>query len=46
MSAYTGKAVTWEQALNSRERLMAANLAFDMKLPVVQVAVPGFTPLV
>jgi predicted dehydrogenase len=46
MSAYTGQAVTWEQALNSRERLMSENLAFEMKLPVAQVAVPGFTRLV
>jgi predicted dehydrogenase len=46
MSAYTGRAVTWEQALNSRERLMPENLTFEMKLAVAQVAVPGFTRLV
>jgi predicted dehydrogenase len=46
MTAYTGRAVTWEQALNSRERLMPEHLSFEMKLPVAQVAVPGFTRLV
>jgi hypothetical protein len=45
MSAYTGRAVTWEQALNSQERLMPENLAWDMRLPVPPVAVPGRTQL-
>jgi len=45
MSAYTGKTVTWEQALNSQESLMPQNLAWDMKLPVAPVPVPGQTPL-
>ena len=30
MSAYTGKAVTWEQALNSQQNLMPENLTWDM----------------
>jgi predicted dehydrogenase len=45
MSAYTGRAVTWEQALNSQERLMPESLTFEMRLPVPPVAVPGRTPL-
>ncbi len=45
MSAYTGKTVTWDQALNSQQRLMPENLAWDMSLPVAPVAVPGTTPL-
>jgi myo-inositol 2-dehydrogenase/D-chiro-inositol 1-dehydrogenase len=45
MSTYTGKAVTWDQALNSQERLMPANLTWDMPLPVAPVAVPGQTEL-
>ncbi len=45
MSAYTGKAVTWEAALNSQMNLMPANLAWNMTLPVAPVAVPGTTPL-
>jgi myo-inositol 2-dehydrogenase/D-chiro-inositol 1-dehydrogenase len=45
MSAYTGKRVTWEQALNTKEDLMPKNLSWDMKLPVPPVAIPGKTPL-
>jgi myo-inositol 2-dehydrogenase/D-chiro-inositol 1-dehydrogenase len=45
MSAYTGKAVTWEEALNSKEELVPANLAWDMSLPVPLVAMPGKTEL-
>ena len=45
MSAYTGKMVTWEQALNSKEDLVPASLAFGpMKVP--PVAVPGVTELI
>src|SRR5207245_11451384 len=46
MSAYTGKAVTWERALNSKEDLCPQHLAWDMSLPEPQVAMPGKTPLV
>lgn len=45
MSAYTGKSVTWEQALGSEENLAPANFAMG-ELPVAEVAVPGRTPLV
>jgi myo-inositol 2-dehydrogenase/D-chiro-inositol 1-dehydrogenase len=45
MSAYTGKAVTWEQALNSKEQLMPPGLALG-PLPTPAVAIPGQTPLV
>lgn len=45
MSAYTGKAITWEQAMNSKLDLMPPNLAFG-PLPVPEVAVPGRTPLI
>ena len=45
MAAYTGQTVTWEQALNSKEDLTPANLAFgDMPMP--PVAVPGLTKFV
>ena len=45
MSAYTGKAVTWEEALNSKEDLIPKTLAFgDLALP--PVAMPGQTPLI
>jgi len=45
MAAYTGQAVTWEQALNSQEQLMPANLDWDITLPVAPVAMPGQTEL-
>lgn len=48
MSAYTGKVVTWEFALNqSKLNLLerAEQLAFG-SMPVDEVAVPGKTPLV
>ena len=45
MSAYTGRMVTWEQALNSKLDLMPKNLKFG-PLPTPPVAVPGDTPLV
>jgi predicted dehydrogenase len=45
MSAYTGKTVTWEQALNSQLALMPERLTWDMQLPVPAVAVPGTTQL-
>jgi hypothetical protein len=41
MSAYTGRAVTWDQALNAEGSIVPANLAWDMNLPVPPVAIPG-----
>jgi predicted dehydrogenase len=46
MSAYDGREVTWEQALNSRENLMPENLTWDMKMPEPPVAVPGKTRII
>lgn len=45
MSAYTGQAVTWEQAMASQENLFPENLSFGA-LPVPPVAMPGRTRLV
>jgi len=45
MAAYTGKLVTWEQALNSEESLMPATLDWNAPLPVPPVAMPGQTEL-
>ncbi|MBL9031085.1 MAG: Gfo/Idh/MocA family oxidoreductase [Phycisphaerae bacterium] len=45
MSAYTGKVVTWEQALNSTLDLVPAKLEMG-PLATPEVAVPGRTPLV
>lgn len=41
MSAYTGKAISWEDALNSKEDLMPKDLDWNMKLDVPKVAMPG-----
>lgn len=46
MAAYTGKPVTWDQALNSKEDTFPAKLAWDMAVPVPPVAQQGRTPLV
>ena len=45
MSAYSGKAVTWEQALNSKEKLGPAKLEWG-KLETPLVAIPGQTEFV
>ncbi len=48
MSAYTGKEVSWEQAMNSKLNLVkrAMNARFDAPLPVDPVPMPGKTPLI
>jgi predicted dehydrogenase len=46
MSTYTGKAITWEQAINSKEVLMPSNLDWKMSLQTPPVAVPGKTAFV
>lgn len=46
MSAYTGKAVTWDQALNSKDDTFPKNLSWDASAPVAPVAIPGKTPLI
>jgi predicted dehydrogenase len=46
MSAYTGRAISWEWAMNSSKLdLSPAKYAFGPN-PVDPVAVPGFTPLI
>jgi predicted dehydrogenase len=45
MATYTGKLVTWEEALNSEENLMPAGLDWTMTLPVPPVPMPGQTEL-
>ncbi|MCE9531381.1 MAG: Gfo/Idh/MocA family oxidoreductase [Planctomycetes bacterium] len=46
MCAYTGKSMTWEQALKSQENTMPANLDWNGKLEVSAVPVPGKTKLI
>lgn len=45
MSAYTGKTITWEQALASKENLAPPRYEWS-SLPVPNVAIPGVTPFV
>lgn len=44
-SSYTGKQVSWDQALNSKQDLLPAKMEFG-PLPTPPVAIPGKTPLV
>jgi myo-inositol 2-dehydrogenase/D-chiro-inositol 1-dehydrogenase len=46
MAAYTGKEVSWDEALNSQEKLVPDNLTWDMDLPIKPMAMPGQTRLV
>ena len=46
MAAYTGQEVSWEDALNSKEELVPANLDWKMKLEIAPMAVAGQTKLV
>lgn len=45
MAAYTGRSLTWEQAMNSKEDLTPAKYEWG-PLPVGSVAMPGITPFV
>ena len=45
MSAYTGKTITWEQAMASKLDTMPANLTMDTPLSVPEVAMPGKTAM-
>jgi predicted dehydrogenase len=45
MAAYTGREVTWEEAMNSKEQLVPAQLDWKMSLTIPPLAVPGFTTL-
>jgi predicted dehydrogenase len=46
MAAYTGQEVTWEQALNSQEKLVPDQFDWKMKLDIAPMAVPGLTKMV
>jgi myo-inositol 2-dehydrogenase/D-chiro-inositol 1-dehydrogenase len=43
MAAYTGQIVTWDQALNSEEKLGPETHDWHVKIPVPPVAMPGVT---
>jgi predicted dehydrogenase len=46
MAAYTGEAITWEMAMNSKEDLTPPAYDWNAKLPVPPVALPGITEFV
>jgi myo-inositol 2-dehydrogenase / D-chiro-inositol 1-dehydrogenase len=46
MAAYTGQEVTWEQAMNSQEKLVPDHLDWKMKLDIAPMPVPGLTKLI
>jgi predicted dehydrogenase len=46
MAAYTGQEITWEQMLNSQERLVPEKITWDMELPIAPMAVPGRTKFI
>jgi myo-inositol 2-dehydrogenase / D-chiro-inositol 1-dehydrogenase len=45
MAAYTGQEVTWEQAMNSQEKLVPDHLEWNMKLAIQPMPMPGITKL-
>ena len=46
MAAYTGQSITWEQALNSQERLIPEKIDWKGSLDVPPRAMPGITKFV
>jgi myo-inositol 2-dehydrogenase/D-chiro-inositol 1-dehydrogenase len=46
MAAYTGQEVTWEEALNSQEKLFPDGLEWNMSHPVPPMPRPGITKLI
>jgi myo-inositol 2-dehydrogenase/D-chiro-inositol 1-dehydrogenase len=45
MAAYTGQQITWDQALNSQERIFPDKLEWSGTLAVPPMARPGVTRL-
>lgn len=45
MAAYTGKEVTWEQALNSTDKIVPETPNWDAPVQMPQLALPGTTEL-
>jgi hypothetical protein len=43
MAAYTGKIITWEDCLNSQESIVPADMSWDAKVQVPEIAMPGRT---
>jgi len=45
-AAYTGQTVTWDQILNSEQRLLPENLGTRTELPMPSVPIPGKTKFI
>ena len=45
IAAYTGQEVTWEQALNSKEKIVPETPNWDAPAELPQMALPGTTKL-
>ncbi|HOB97708.1 MAG TPA: Gfo/Idh/MocA family oxidoreductase [Verrucomicrobiota bacterium] len=45
-AAYTGQEITWEQIMNSQEKLVPDNLIWDMSFPITPLPMPGRTKFV
>ena len=46
MAAYTGKELTWEQALGSQQKLVPDAVTLEMKVEQPPLSIPGLTPFV
>lgn len=46
LAAYTGQEITWDQALNSQDKLVPDNIDWNMKLPIAPMAMPGRTKMI
>ncbi len=46
MASYTGKKISWEQAMNSQEDFTLSSYDWDIKPKVPRIAVPGMTRFV
>ncbi len=46
MAAYTGQSISYEEALNSQEKLVPDELTWDSPAPEVKVAMPGQTKFI
>ena len=46
LAAYTGQELTWEQAMNSQQKLVPEKLDWNMKLDIEPMAVPGMTKFI
>jgi predicted dehydrogenase len=46
MAAYTGKIISWEDAINSKESIVPADMSWDAKVEIPQIAMPGHTAFI